>query len=815
MLSIVALPLLFSLQAPAPPAPVPERYRLVHVDPSEVASRPQLLPRLGFDHIATDPASGALELTVNPAEFAALRENRVRYEVVIDDLAAFYASRLTAGTDAPPTYGAWLTPPFGSGAMGGYYTFSQVESVLDQVHAAYPALTTAKASIGTSLEGRTLWMLKVSDNPGIDENEPEFRIDSLHHAREPEGMQSSLWYMLYLLESYASDPLAKYLVDSRETFFVLVTNPDGYVYNQTTNPGGGGMWRKNRRNNGDGTFGVDLNRNYNDHWAWDNTGSSPTTSSETYRGTAAASEPEVAAMQAFIGSRSFASSLSLHTYGNLWLYPFGYAQIYPANNTQYVEVSTLATEVNHYQVGPPSFILYTANGVTVDYDHDVKGTLSWTPEIGTSTDGFWPPTSRIVPLAEENLLALQRTALAGGAWMRVLSTTLTEVGDGDGYYEVGESVNLTSIVRNSGRAASGTNVVLTLTSPSPFATITNGTYNFGAVAGFTQASSSAMSIAIGAGASGSIAYTLTLSYEGWSQVVTGSLPIGQPIPYVIDDAESNWGWTMGVAGDTATSGLWTRGVPIGTSSSGQPASPSADNTPVPGTQCFMTGNGGGSAGNDDVDNGTTTLLSPLIDLSNCGPARLSFARWFADLTVADDVFAISISNDGGQSWVPLENVAGNANAWTMRTFEVTNFLPQTSRMRLRFAATDLPNNSIVEAAIDDLRVEITDGEPRLNFYGKPTAGGTVRANLTGPPGASFALQMTLQNPLSPGNASPYIDVGLSITPIAGVIPSSQLATVPISVPSGAAWVGRTIWYHGLVSNGTTSSESNWASFTVE
>ena len=71
--------------------------------------------------------------------------------------------------------------------------------------------------------------------------------------------------MWYLLENYATNADIKATVDNTELFFVPCVNPDGYVYNQTTNPNGGGMWRKNRRNNGT-SFGVDINRNYGYNW---------------------------------------------------------------------------------------------------------------------------------------------------------------------------------------------------------------------------------------------------------------------------------------------------------------------------------------------------------------------------------------------------------------------------------------------------------------------------------------------------------------------------------------------------------------------
>jgi murein tripeptide amidase MpaA len=67
--------------------------------------------------------------------------------------------------------------------------------------------------------------------------------------------------MWYLLENYGTNDEVTYLVNNHQLYFVPCINPDGYVYNQTTNPNGGGMWRKNRRNNGGGVYGVDLNQN--------------------------------------------------------------------------------------------------------------------------------------------------------------------------------------------------------------------------------------------------------------------------------------------------------------------------------------------------------------------------------------------------------------------------------------------------------------------------------------------------------------------------------------------------------------------------
>ena len=170
----------------------------------------------------------------------------------------------------------------------------------------YPNLISTKISIGNSIENRPIYTVKISDNPEIDENEPEILYTALHHAREPQSMMQMIYFMYYLLENYNTDPSVQYLVNNRELYFIPVVNPDGYEYNRTTNPSGGGMWRKNRRNNG-GSYGVDLNRNYGPYTYWNapNGGSSTTPSSDTYRGTAPFSEPETNSIKNFLASREF------------------------------------------------------------------------------------------------------------------------------------------------------------------------------------------------------------------------------------------------------------------------------------------------------------------------------------------------------------------------------------------------------------------------------------------------------------------------------------------------------------------------------
>ncbi|MEM9801505.1 MAG: M14 family metallopeptidase, partial [Planctomycetota bacterium] len=412
---ILALsPLAWSPQEAAPPV-LPSNAALIegHVHPVLDLVRVSAdirglveLRTLDLDVVRIDAQSGQALVLVDALELEQLDDLQFDVEVVVPDLAAAYARRLAEGAPvgsvqaAGSNIGQWLSPPFGQGSMGGYYTFAEIESVLDQFRATYPQLISQKASIGTSLQGRPISMVRISDNPDVDEDEPEVRIDSLHHAREPQSMQATIFFVSWLLEEYGSDPLATYLVNEREIYVVPCVNPDGYEYNRSIAPGGGGLWRKNRRNNGDGTFGVDLNRNY--PFQWGGSGSSGNTSSDIYRGTSPASEPETQAMIQFMTGRSFQTALTVHTFADLWLAPWGYVASLPPDWDEINEIGTLAVEESGYPQGPAAILLYTASGITTDYDYGTLGTYSWTPEIGGDTDGFWPPQSRIIPLAVEN-----------------------------------------------------------------------------------------------------------------------------------------------------------------------------------------------------------------------------------------------------------------------------------------------------------------------------------------------------------------------------------------------------------------------------
>ncbi|HER44240.1 MAG TPA: T9SS type A sorting domain-containing protein, partial [Candidatus Eisenbacteria bacterium] len=298
--------------------------------------------------------------------------------------------------------------------LGLYHTYDEMTAELTALAAAYPAIAELD-TMGTSIEGRYLLVLKISDNVSIDEEEPEVLIMGCHHARELMTVEVCLYLADHLLSNYGSDPGATELVDGREIWIAPMINPDGHVYVQNNHSDSWwDWWRKNRRDNGDGTFGVDLNRNYGYMWGYDNSGSSPTTSSDVYRGAAPFSEPETQAVRDFCIGREFTLSLSYHTYGELILYPWGYEDLYTDDHELFVALSDSMNAGLGY-TAERGYDLYPTNGDTDDWTYgeavEKNPIFGYTVEMNTYEEGgFGPPESLILPTCEK-LLPLNLTLL--------------------------------------------------------------------------------------------------------------------------------------------------------------------------------------------------------------------------------------------------------------------------------------------------------------------------------------------------------------------------------------------------------------------
>jgi Trypsin len=173
------------------------------------------------------------------------------------------------------------------------------------------------------------------------------------------------------------------------------------------------------------------------------------------------------------------------------------------------------------------------------------------------------------------------------------------------------------------------------------------------------------------------------------------------------DFESSVGFSVGAPGDDATTGIWVRVNPNGTA-----AQPEDDNS-VNGTIAWVTGQGsvGGGLGDNDIDGGTTSLVSNQIDLTGTESATISYARWYSNNAGASpnaDVFEVFVSDDDGQTYSLVETVgpagAGTSGGWIETGFNVSDFVELTSMIRVMFVASDLGDGSVVEASIDDVRI---------------------------------------------------------------------------------------------------------------
>jgi hypothetical protein len=172
------------------------------------------------------------------------------------------------------------------------------------------------------------------------------------------------------------------------------------------------------------------------------------------------------------------------------------------------------------------------------------------------------------------------------------------------------------------------------------------------------------------------------------------------VAFFLDDLESGAaGWTLGVAGDNATTGQWALADPIGSA-----AQPEDDATAGAGTMALITQQccGGCTLGCADVDGGTTTLLSPVWDLSEAETARVRFDAWYSNIQGAaptQDDWVIDVSNDGGGSWTNFVNTKQSNESWTVSEIDVNALFGAPDQVRLRFRASDLGEGSIVSARV--------------------------------------------------------------------------------------------------------------------
>ena len=382
-LPFLVLLLSLALARPALAGTTPER-AIYRIDLKGVADMTPLLS-LGLDIAGKGPGE-SLDVILTPEE-----RDRVR-------ALGFEPVRVQLPLLA---LGAGLAPALAPN-LGDYHTVAEATAEMVSYAATYPSIAQLD-TIGYSYEGRAILAMHVSDNAGVEEGEPEVLVVGCHHARELMSVEIPLYLMRGLLDGYGSDPVITSLVNGRSIWILPILNPDGHLYVEQNSGGqSSGWWRKNRRPNSDGTFGVDLNRNYGYRWGWDNVGSSPIPASDVYRGTAPFSEPETAAFRAFIDAHAFTISASIHSYGELFLYPWGYATLDTPDHDVFSAIGDSVSSQNGYLSGnPKSGAIYLTNGGMDDWAYGDTAArpaiYGFTFEVNTDAQGGFGPSDALIP----------------------------------------------------------------------------------------------------------------------------------------------------------------------------------------------------------------------------------------------------------------------------------------------------------------------------------------------------------------------------------------------------------------------------------
>ncbi|MFM7596022.1 MAG: M14 family zinc carboxypeptidase [Flavobacteriales bacterium] len=618
------------------------------------------------------------------AEVELMQANNFNIEILIPDVVSYYEQILSEPTTSSTNHnascagaGAGGTNPhvnpvtpshFNLGTMGGYLKYSEMLAELDEMAATYPNLITVKAPISNFLthQNRPLHYVIISDNPTVDEGEPKVLYTAIHHAREPMALMETIFYMWYLLENYGTNDEVTYLVNNLQLYFVPCINPDGYVYNETTNPNGGGMWRKNRRNNGGGVYGVDLNRNYS--YGWGTTGTSTNTSNDTYCGPSAFSEPETQAMRWLVQNNHFITAFNAHTYAEDILFPIGTttAEFAPHHNW-FQDESNHQVQYNGY-TAMKSSALYPASGDSDDYMYKVdigvgqKDTMFvHTPEVGTA---FWQPSNEIIPTSAEMLFP--NLVLAHLA--RVYAITSD-------------------------------------TDPNMISTLT-GSFNhsikrLGRESGPVSVSITPIQNIVSVG--NSVSYTLAQQQTSTGSInysLNPTIQFGDQIIYVLETNNGLW-----IKRDTiykTFGALTSQAIETATSTANWTGNWSTtSSTYVSPTKSFTDSPTGNYANNA---NRTYTYV-PTVDLTNASSAMVRFyAKW--NLEADYDYVQFLVSTDNGTTWIPQcgnYTVTGtNANgsvqpnnqpvyegvrsAWVLEEINLSDYLGQVLKFRFKLGS---------------------------------------------------------------------------------------------------------------------------------
>lgn len=353
-------------------------------------------------------------------------------------------------------------------------------------------------------------------------------------------------------------------------------------------------------------------------------------------------------------------------------------------------------------------------------------------KINGSTDPVKPSTTKANGLYKTGQVTpgnFTATITAPGFPSKTVNITLVtgQVTVLDVTMDLGQTYNIAGVVTEIGTNAPIANAQITLASASNSYALTSNT-------------SGQFSIdCIPAG-------TYTATAGKWGYLV-GSVTVNPAGPTLIqlapgyyDDFATDLGWTSTSAADA---GDWVRGEPQGTTNQGNLVNPEVDANGDNNGLCYMTGNGGGQAGSNDVDNGTVSLISPVMELAGYQDAVLSFYYWFYNAVTqgnpANDQFEVNILN--GNQTINILTQTISESAWRYSgEFHLADYTTLSDNIRIEFVANDIPEGNWLECALDIFKVE--PGAVGV----KPDLDGSALMSVSPNPTASeFSLQYAWEN----------------------------------------------------------------------
>jgi len=292
-----------------------------------------------------------------------------------------------------------------------YRRYAEIVAELKRLAAAHPNLSKFIPSIGKSIEGRDIPAIYLGASGFNNASAQRIFFQGEQHAREWIGPATVMYLTAKFLEQYGKDAAITTLLNNLEFVIVPLSNPDFYEDAHTNER----LWRKNRRKNTGGSFGVDLNRNWNDHWG--GSGSSGIPTSDTYRGTAAFSEPESLVISDFITKHNqkgnILAGIDFHSYSQLVLRPYGWTSAKCPDETALKIIGDgisyeIARKSGYKYTSQRSIDLYITTGTASDWYYQEGIWGAYTIELrDTGTYGFVLPPAQIIPTGEEILASMK------------------------------------------------------------------------------------------------------------------------------------------------------------------------------------------------------------------------------------------------------------------------------------------------------------------------------------------------------------------------------------------------------------------------